>query len=113
MSVCSGSEIVSDSISASTESKRHSSTRVACSEKIAKLTPTPSHVAPNGCGEPGQTRRLLLGTSHDRYHVNGCHGNHGLLAFRGRGLRGHGSPGTRIAQITCFSGRGSRGSRFP
>jgi hypothetical protein len=29
---------------------------VACSEKIAKLTPTPSQVAPSGYGAPGQTR---------------------------------------------------------
>src|SRR6476660_8265223 len=62
MSVCSGSGIVNDSTSASAESNRHSSTRVACSEKTAKLTPTPSHVAPRGYGVPGQTRKLFFGT---------------------------------------------------
>ena len=36
--------------------KRHSSTAVAFSEKRAKLTPSPSHVAPSGYGCPGQTR---------------------------------------------------------
>src|SRR5437868_9754721 len=55
MSVCSVSGIVSDSLSASAESKRQSSTRVACSENSAKLTPTPSQVAPSGYGDPGQT----------------------------------------------------------
>jgi hypothetical protein len=30
------------------ESNRHSSTFVACSEKRAKFTPEPSHVAPSG-----------------------------------------------------------------
>src|SRR5438876_82914 len=39
-------------------SKRQSSTPVACSEKIAKFVPSPSHVAPSGYGVPGQTRRL-------------------------------------------------------
>src|SRR4029453_15636828 len=75
MSVCSGSEIVSDSTSASAESKRQSSTRGACSEKMAKLTPPPSHVAPSGYGVPGQTRRLLLSTGPRSFHVNGCDGN--------------------------------------
>lgn len=37
--------------------------RVACSEKIAKLTPAPSHVAPRGKGEPGHER---TGTEYDR-----------------------------------------------
>ena len=55
MSVCSVSGMVSDSVSASSESNRHSSTRVACSENSAKLTPTPSQVAPSGYGAPGQT----------------------------------------------------------
>ena len=68
MSVCSVSGIVSDSLSASGESKRQSSTRVACSEKIAKLTPTPSHVAPRGYGVPGQTRIERLGTE-SWYHA--------------------------------------------
>src|SRR5512135_960099 len=40
---------------ASGESNRHNSTLVACSEKSAKLTPVPSHVAPNGRGRPGHT----------------------------------------------------------
>ena len=35
---------------------RQSSTPVACSEKIEKLTPSPSQVAPWGYGTPGQTR---------------------------------------------------------
>src|SRR6185312_1404244 len=63
-----------DSTSASGESNRHSSTRVACSEKIAKLTPTPSQVAPSGDGAPGQTRIFLVGTEGVRYHVRarGC-----------------------------------------
>src|SRR6185436_20015211 len=69
MSVCSGSGIVSDSTSASAESNRHSSTRVACSEKIAKLTPTPSQVAPSGYGAPGLTRIFEVGTEGVRYHV--------------------------------------------
>src|SRR4051794_6246646 len=62
MSVCSGKGMVSDSTSASRESKRQSSTRVACSENSAKFTPTPSHVAPSGYGAPGQTLKLFLGT---------------------------------------------------
>src|SRR5215831_2370710 len=44
------------SLSASTASKRHSSTLVACSEKSAKFTPFPSHVAPSGYGFPGHKR---------------------------------------------------------
>src|SRR5271157_6124606 len=40
---------------ASGESNRHNSTLVACSENSAKLTPFPSHVAPNGKGRPGHT----------------------------------------------------------
>src|SRR5207249_7332495 len=36
-------------------SKKHNSTRSACSEKSAKLTPSPSHVAPRGSGRPGHT----------------------------------------------------------
>ena len=36
-------------------SKRHRSTASACSLKIAKLTPEPSHVAPSGYGLPRQT----------------------------------------------------------
>src|SRR5262245_61868136 len=69
MSVCSCSGIVSDSTSASTESNRQSSTRVACSENTAKFTPTPSHVAPSGYGEPGQTRKLFLVTEELHYQT--------------------------------------------
>jgi len=36
------------------ELKRHNSTCVAFSEKSAKLTPRPSHVAPSGYGWPGR-----------------------------------------------------------
>lgn len=39
-----------DSLRARRASNRHSSTRVAFSEKIATLTPAPSHVAPSGYG---------------------------------------------------------------
>src|SRR5512143_1090564 len=35
---------------------RQSSTAVALSEKMAKFTPWPSHVAPRGYGWPGHTR---------------------------------------------------------
>src|SRR5688500_14841049 len=38
-------------------SRRHSSTRSACLEKSAKLTPAPSQVAPRGWGRPRQTAR--------------------------------------------------------
>src|SRR3982751_1103687 len=62
MSVCSGREMVRVSTSASRESKRQSSPRVACSENSAKFTPTPSQVAPSGYGAPGQTLMLFLGT---------------------------------------------------
>src|SRR4051812_36582478 len=44
-----------DSTASSSLLNRHSSTPVAFSEKIAKLTPCPSHVAPSGYGWPGQT----------------------------------------------------------
>ena len=67
---------VSDSTSASGESNRHSSTRVACSEKIAKLTPTPSHVAPSGYGDARPDSKAALGHKSRRwYHVNGCDRN--------------------------------------
>ena len=56
-------ESSSDSLSASGESNRHSSTRVACSENRAKLTPTPSQVAPSGYGVPGQTLIARFGTT--------------------------------------------------
>src|SRR5687768_10953782 len=55
MSVCSRSGIACRSFLSSIESNRQSSTLTACSEKIAKLTPAPSHVAPSGYGLPGQT----------------------------------------------------------
>jgi hypothetical protein len=45
-------------------SNRHSSTFSACAENRAKFTPAPPHVAPRGCGSPGQTavigRRVAL-----------------------------------------------------
>jgi len=47
-----------DSLVLSGESKTHNSTLVACSEKMAKLTPEPSQVAPRGYGEPGRTFTL-------------------------------------------------------
>src|SRR4051794_20805618 len=37
------------------ESKTTSSTACACAEYSAKLTPSPSHVAPSGYGRPGHT----------------------------------------------------------
>jgi hypothetical protein len=37
------------------QSNRHSSIFSACAEKIAKLTPSPSQVAPSGYGRPGHT----------------------------------------------------------
>src|SRR5919204_2166596 len=46
-----------DSVASSGPSKRQSSTPSACSLNSEKLTPSPSHVAPCGYGEPGQTRR--------------------------------------------------------
>src|SRR4051794_28768096 len=55
MSVCSGRGTRLDSRLSSIESHRQSSTFDACSEKIAKFTPAPSHVAPSGYGRPGQT----------------------------------------------------------
>src|SRR3954468_5826279 len=47
------------SVFARAESKRHSSTFVAFSEKSAKFTPPSMHVAPRGEGRPGQTRMGL------------------------------------------------------
>jgi len=47
----------------SRESKRQSSTRVACSEKIAKFTPPLTQVAPSGDGRPGQS---LISACRDR-----------------------------------------------
>src|SRR5205085_10817212 len=44
-------------------SNKQSSTRSACLEKRAKLTPAPSHVAPSGCARPRQT---VLGATMDR-----------------------------------------------
>src|SRR3954470_21079000 len=44
-------------------SNRHSSTRSACLEKSAKLTPAPSHVAPSGYARP---RHTVLGATRER-----------------------------------------------
>ena len=55
MSVCSFSSIVAEGDVASIESKRHSSTLLACSLYSAKFTPEPSNVAPIGYGRPGQS----------------------------------------------------------
>src|SRR2546425_3620018 len=41
-------------------SNKQSSTPVACSEKIAKLTPLPSQVAPSGYGFPGQVLTVVI-----------------------------------------------------
>src|SRR5580765_3787349 len=60
MLVRSVSGTVSDSVVASSVSKRQSSTFVACSENSAKFTPEPSQVAPSGYGDPGQA---LIGGS--------------------------------------------------
>src|SRR5262249_60620134 len=46
---------------------RQGSTPVAFSEKIAKLTPEPSHVAPRGSGLPG---RVLMVWPRDGLHDN-------------------------------------------
>src|SRR5437764_15496418 len=65
------------SCTASTRSNKQSSTCVACAEKIAKLTPLPSHVAPSGAGVPGHTRitlGLLGGTLWRRQGVRRSHG---------------------------------------
>src|SRR6266516_6044374 len=43
--------------------KRQSSTFSACSEKSAKLTPFPVHVAPRGSLRPGQTRSAFSAVS--------------------------------------------------
>src|SRR5262245_61599570 len=45
---------ISTRVSTPASSNRHSSTRSADSEKIEKLVPTPSNVAPSGYGWPGQ-----------------------------------------------------------
>src|SRR3954462_805519 len=92
MSVCSVRWIVSDSLSASGESNRQSSTRVACSEKSAKLTPTPSHVAPRGYGEPGQTRIARFATEAFSSGI-GESGESGNLAIGESGNRGIGESG--------------------
>ena len=46
---------------ASGPSKRHNSIFSACVEKMAKLTPAPSQVAPSGCGLPGRNFMPALG----------------------------------------------------
>jgi len=43
-----GGRTLCDARVACGEPNRQSSARLACSEKIAKLTPPPSHVAPSG-----------------------------------------------------------------
>jgi hypothetical protein len=48
MSVCSGNGMRADSLVAAGESKRQSSTFVACAENRAKFTPTPVQVPPRG-----------------------------------------------------------------
>src|SRR5437879_2473777 len=63
MSVCWRSGTLSVSFFASGRSNRHSSTLVACAEKIAKLTPTPVQLAPSGYGSPGHTRIAVGGAS--------------------------------------------------
>src|SRR5438093_10360767 len=55
MSVCSGRSTEAEGLVSSGPSNRHNSTRVACAEKSAKLTPTPVQVAPRGYGSPGHT----------------------------------------------------------
>src|SRR6185437_15564447 len=52
--------IFSDSIASLSRANRQSSTPVALSENSAKLTPSPSQVAPRGYGWPGQTRIMVL-----------------------------------------------------
>src|SRR5918911_2871992 len=42
-------------------SNRQSSTFVAFAENSAKFVPRPSQVAPNGCGDPAESRTLALG----------------------------------------------------
>src|ERR1700674_1004812 len=41
-------------------SNKQRCTSVACSEKIAKLTPSPSQVAPSGYGFPGQVLTVVI-----------------------------------------------------
>src|SRR5438477_8068143 len=48
------------SFGASMLSNKQRSTPVACSEKIAKLTPLPSQVAPSGYGFPGQVSTVVI-----------------------------------------------------
>ena len=60
-----------DSAASPMELKRHNSTCVAFSEKSAKLTPRPSHVAPSGYGRPGRaftasTRGCTVATRRSR-----------------------------------------------
>src|SRR6478609_7058057 len=52
-----------DSRLAPAESNKHSSTAVPSPEKTAKFTPSPSHVAPSGCGEPGLVRMICSAPS--------------------------------------------------
>ena len=66
------------------ESKRHNSTRVACSEKIAKLTPAPSQVAPRGKGRPGSVFIGMLRRRKRRFGLQkgGLSQQPYLLSFR-------------------------------
>src|SRR6185437_4974384 len=57
-------------------------TASACSEKIAKLTPSPSQVAPSGYGRPGHTIRLdclINEASADAYEFS-CRTDEGIWA---------------------------------
>src|SRR3954453_1163075 len=81
------------SSASSGRSKRHSSTPVACSEKRAKFVPSPSHDAPSGYGEPGQTRRLATRAPQDDDRVGG-----GGDRPAGRGDRA-GAPEPRVGGI--------------
>src|SRR5437588_11176413 len=59
-SVCSRNATCAISFAASTLSNKQSSTPVACSEKIAKLTPSPVQVAPSGYGFPGNILGVVI-----------------------------------------------------
>src|ERR1700716_3410320 len=41
-------------------SNKQRCTSIACSEKMAKLTPSPSQVAPSGYGFPGQVLTVVI-----------------------------------------------------
>src|SRR5690606_36951905 len=73
-------------------SNRHSSTRVACAENTAKLTPRPSQVAPRGKGVPSVTRercclRMRVTSGFRRFWCargTGFLQQHGLFGFAQR-----------------------------